>query len=142
MLSRPEHAVARPIPTPEVRGPRRSALDSRIYSAYTCDVPGFPDDLAQCTGFQWDAGNAEKNWELHQVSQGECEQVFFNRPLLIAPDLEHAERERRYAALGQTNAARRLAVVFTIRRTLVRVISARDMSRRERRIYEQGQASG
>ena len=105
-------------------------------------MPGFPDDLAQCTGFQWDAGNAEKNWELHQVSQGECEQVFFNRPLLVAPDVGHSEREPRYAALGQTNAARRLAVVFTIRGTLVRIISARNMSRRERRIYEQGQASG
>ena len=119
---------------------RRSgpAFDIRIYSAYTFDVPGFPDDLAQCTGFQWDAGNADKNWDLHQVSQGECEQVFFNRPLLVAPDIEHSQREPRYAALGQTNAACRLAVVFTIRETLIRVISARDMSRRERRIYEQG----
>ncbi|MBI1967603.1 MAG: BrnT family toxin [Gemmatimonadetes bacterium] len=97
--------------------------------------------MAQCTGFQWDAGNAEKNWELHQVSQAECEQVFFNRPLLVAPDVEHSEREPRYAALGQTSAGRRLAVVFTIRGTLVRVISSRDISRRERRIYEQDQAS-
>src|SRR5258708_35170546 len=113
-------------------------LTRRIYSAYTYDVPGFPDDLAQCTGFQWDTGNAEKNWELHPRSQGECEQVFFNRPLLVAPDIEHSKREPRYAALGQTNAARQLAVVCTIRGTLVRAISARDMSRRERRIYAQG----
>jgi len=105
-------------------------------------VAGFPDDLAQCTGFEWDAGNAEKNWELHQVSQGECEQVFFNRPLLVAPDFGHSEREPRDAALGRTNAGRCLVVVFTIRGTLVRIISARDMSRRERRIYEQGQAGG
>ena len=104
-------------------------------------MAGFPDDLAQCTGFQWDAGHAEKNWELHRVSQGECEQVFFNRPLLVAPDTEHSQREPRYAALGQTNTARWLAVVFTIRGTLIRVISARDMSRRERRIYGQSQAS-
>jgi uncharacterized DUF497 family protein len=104
-------------------------------------VAGFPDDLAPCTGFQWDAGNTAKNWELHQVAQGECEQVFFNRPLLVAPDLDHSEREPRYAALGQSNVGRSLALVFTIRGTLVRVISARDMSRRERRIYEQGQAS-
>ena len=101
-------------------------------------MPGFPDDLARCTGFQWDVGNAAKNWDLPQVSQGECEQVFFNRPLLVAPDIEHSQREPRYAALGQTNAARRLAVVFTIRETLIRVISARAMSRRERRIHEQG----
>src|SRR5260370_42335691 len=93
------------------------------------DVPGFPDDLALCTGFQWDAGNADKNWELHQVSQGDCEQVFFNRPLQVAPDVEHSQREPRYAALGQTNAARRLAVVFAIRKTLIRVISSRGMRR-------------
>src|SRR5439155_22437671 len=99
----------------------------RIYM----EVPGFPDELRQCTGFQWDAGNADKNRDLQQVSQGECEQVFFNRPLLVAPDIEHSQREPRYAALGQTNAARRLAVVFTIRETLIRLISARDMSRRE-----------
>ena len=105
-------------------------------------MPGLPDDLAQCTGFQWDTGNAEKNWELHQVSQGECEQVFFNRPLVVAPDVELSKRELRYAALGQTNAARQLAVVFTIRGPLVRVISARNMSRRERRIYEHGEGSG
>ena len=108
-----------------------------IFSIYI-GVPGFPDDLAQCTGFQWNAGNVDKNRDLHQVSQGECEQVFFNRPLLVAPDIEHSRREPRYAALGQTNAARRLAVVFAIRETLIRVTSARDMSRRERRIYEQG----
>jgi uncharacterized DUF497 family protein len=101
-------------------------------------VPGFPDDLAQCTGFQRDVGNADKNWELHQGSRGACEQVFFNRPLLVAPDVERSQREPRYAALGQTNAARQVTVVFTIRGTLIRAISARDMSRRERRIYQQG----
>ena len=99
-------------------------------------MSGFPDDLADCTGFQWDAGNADKNWERHQVTQGECEQVFFQRPLRIAGDLPHSQAEARYAALGQTAAGRRLTLVFTIRGTLIRVISARDMSRRERRLYE------
>jgi len=97
----------------------------------------FPDDLAECTGFQWDAGNAEKNWELHRVSKAECEQVFFNRPIRVAPDETHSQREPRRAALGRTNAGRLLSVVFTIRGTLVRVISARDMSRDQRRLYEQ-----
>ena len=101
-------------------------------------MSGFPDDLARCTGFQWDAGNADRNWELHHVSQGECEQAFFKRPLVVAPDLAHSEGEAHYAALGRTNAAHGLAVVFTIRGAQIRVISARDMSRRERRIYEQG----
>lgn len=98
-------------------------------------MAGFPELLAECTGFQWDAGNAEKNWRAHHVSQAEAEQAFFNRPVVIAPDFGHAEREVRYAALGQTTAGRRLSVVFTIRGTWVRVISARDMGRRDRRLY-------
>ena len=99
-------------------------------------MAGFPDDLAECTGFQWDVGNADKNWEAHQVAQAECEQVFFNRPVYVAPDLGHSQREPRYALLGRTYEGRLLAVVFTIRGTLVRVISARNMSRRDRRTYE------
>lgn len=90
---------------------------------------------ASCTGFQWDAGNADKNWEAHGVSQAESEQVFFNRPVVVAPDVAHSDREPRYAALGRTTAGRRLSVVFTIRGTLVRVISSRDMGRRDRRLY-------
>jgi len=100
-------------------------------------VPSFPDDLAQCSGFRWDPGNAEKNWELHRVSRAECEQLFFNRPIRVAPDEMHSRHEPRRAALGQTNAGRLLAVVFTVRGTLLRVLSARDMSREERRLYEQ-----
>jgi len=96
----------------------------------------FPEELAACTGFDWDTGNTDKNWERHQVSAGECEQVFFQRPVLIAPDPEHSQDEARYAALGQTAAGRRLTIVFTIRDTLIRVISARAMSRRERRVHE------
>lgn len=68
---------------------------------------------------------------------GECEQVSFSRPLLVVPDLAHSDKERRLYVLGQTDAARRLFLVFTIRGTLIRVISARDMSRKERRVYEQ-----
>jgi uncharacterized DUF497 family protein len=98
-------------------------------------VAGFPDDLAQCT--EWDEGNSEKNWHLHRVSRAEAEGVFFNRPILVAPDAGHSEKEVRYAALGATNRARLLTIVFTVRGSRVRVISARPMSRRERRIYAQ-----
>lgn len=104
-------------------------------------MPGFPDELADCTGFEWDAGNADKNWERHGVTQGESEEIFFNRPVLVAADPTHSQGEPRYAALGQTSEGRLLAVVFTIRGTLIRVISARDMSRRERRRYEQDRKS-
>ncbi len=96
----------------------------------------FPANLAACTGFDWDEGNADKNWERHGVTNAECEQVFFHRPVLIAPDLKHSQGEERFAALGKTALDRTLTIVFTIRGTLIRVISARDMSRRERRVYE------
>ena len=94
------------------------------------------DDLAQCRGFQWDEGNTEKNWVQHQVSQGEAEPVFFNRPLMVVAGEQRAEFTRRYYALGHTDASRLLFMVFTIRDDLIRVISARPMSRRERRVYE------
>lgn len=96
----------------------------------------WPERLAACTGFQWDAGDFDKNWEFHRVSAAECEQVFFQRPLLIARDPKHSLDEPRFAALGQTAGSRLLAIVFTIRGSLLRVISARPMSRRERRVYE------
>jgi uncharacterized protein len=99
-------------------------------------VPDFPDILDDCTGFEWDDGNADKNWILHRVSRSEAEDVFFNRPVLVAPEAMRSGREFRYAALGKSNTDRQLTIVFTIRSTLIRVISARDMSRRERRIYE------
>jgi uncharacterized protein len=95
------------------------------------------EQLADATGFEWDAGNLEKNWERHQVSAAECEQLFFNQPLVAAPDPAHSEGEARFYALGQTDAGRLLFVVFTLRGTLIRVISARDMSRRERKEYRQ-----
>ncbi len=89
------------------------------------------------TGFDWDEGNLEKNWITHQVTPGECEEVFFNLPLLFYPDPAHSQIETRYFVLGRTNAKRSLFVVFTIRNNNIRGISARDMSRKERKIYDQ-----
>lgn len=97
--------------------------------------------LAACTGFQWDEGNAEKNWIRHGVSQGECEEIFFRSPLLVVADQAHSKAERRYYALGQTEAGRGLFAVFTIRADLIRVISARDMNREERKEYRRAQVS-
>ena len=94
-----------------------------------------PEYFPDLTGFQWDAGNSEKNWLAHDVNQAETEQVFFNRPVLIVPDVAHSRVEARHYVLGRTNAGRRLTVVFTIRGSLVRPITALDMSRRERRLY-------
>jgi hypothetical protein len=88
--------------------------------------------LRRCTGFEWDEGNAGKNWEKHRVSDGECEQVFFNQPLVALPDSEHSELEDRILVLGKTDSGRRLFVVCTVRGDLIRLISARDMTKRER----------
>lgn len=90
---------------------------------------------AQLVGFDWDRGNAEKSWARHGVSRAEAEEVFFNRPVLLAEDAKHAARERRYNLLGRSNGGRLLSVIFTIRQDLVRVISARLMSRKERSHY-------
>lgn len=94
------------------------------------------DPLEHCIGFEWDEDNAIKNWELHQVTTEEAEDVFFHDPLVVRGDLRHSKREKRYYALGQTRASRRLFVAFTIRRKLIRVISVRDMKRNEARAYE------
>ena len=91
------------------------------------------------TGFVWDAGNERKNLEKHAVGRFEAEQVFFNHPLLILLDQKHSNTEDRYHALGKTNDARLLHLTFTLRsaNTLIRVISVRDMHRKERISYEQ-----
>lgn len=96
-------------------------------------------DWRKVSGFQWDAGNARKSSDKHGVTQAEAEQVFFNRPLLVAPDVTHSHDEVRYHALGTTDERRPLHVTFTLREsdTLIRVISARDMHRKERTIYDQ-----
>lgn len=87
-------------------------------------------------GFQWDDGNSCKNLIKHDVTDGECEEIFFNAPILFANDVKHSDIETRVAAFGLTNSGRRLTVVFTVRRQLIRIISARDMNRRERELYK------
>jgi uncharacterized DUF497 family protein len=101
-------------------------------------VPADDDLLRDVSGFDWDEGNREKNWVLHQVRSSEAEEVFLQRPVLIVPDEKHSGTEVRYAAWGRTASGRQLAVVFTIRESRIRVVSARDMSRAERREFEHG----
>ena len=95
------------------------------------------DLLEACTGFDWDDGNAHKNWELHKVTPEEAEEIFFHDPLVVQTDARHSRIEKRYFALEQTSAGRLLFVAFTIRGSLIRVISARDMNNRERDKYGQ-----
>jgi len=96
-------------------------------------------DLSQIVGFDWDDGNSLKSTEKHSVSQAEAEQVFADSWLMIADDVKHSQHEERYHAMGRTVDGRALHVTFTLRErhTKIRVISARDMSRKERVIYEQ-----
>ena len=96
-------------------------------------------DLTQIEGFEWDEGNERKSLDKHSVSQREAEQVFFSSPLFVLEDVRHSQNEPRFQALGKTDAGRLLHVTFTTRdrRKRIRIISARDMNRKERKVYEE-----
>ncbi len=97
---------------------------------------GVYEELEKCVGFDWDSGKKGKNWEKHRVSDGGCEEILFNQPLVAGRDVEHTRYENRYYALGRTDGERLLFVAFTVRNARIRVISARDMTRREIRKYQ------
>lgn len=94
-------------------------------------------DFESIIGFDWDEGNRQKNWEKHQIDFRECEEVFFNQPLLIGEDQKHLFQEKRYYVLGRSDMNRMLFLVFTLRNNKICVISAWDQSKKERMIYEQ-----
>ena len=98
----------------------------------------FSDEIDKISGFDWDAGNARKN-DKYGVPAAEAEQVFFNSPLLLLEDAGHSQQERRLHALGKTDNGRGLHITFILRQSgaLIRVISARDLHRKERDIYDQ-----
>ena len=91
--------------------------------------------IEKCEGFVWDDGNSNKNFYLHGVTDGECEDVFFNLPLIIADDKAHSAVEKRFFALGRTDTNRLLFIAFMVRNKLIRVISAREMTKSETRKY-------
>jgi uncharacterized DUF497 family protein len=97
------------------------------------------NDFHDFLGFQWDRGNIDKNLIKHSVENWECEQVFFNKPLVVLEDPRHSLAEKRCAAFGKTDAERLLVVIFTKRDDLLRVISARDMNKKERLFYEENE---
>jgi uncharacterized protein len=95
-------------------------------------------EIDKLEGFAWDKGNSEKNLIKHNVTDSEAEQVFFNNPLIISEDETHStELEIRFAALGKTDNEKTLTIIFTIRNNLIRIISAREMSKKERKIYNE-----
>lgn len=100
-------------------------------------------DFNNIDGFHWDHGNTHRIVNKHKVIPSEAEQIFFNEPLLLLGDLKHSQDEPRFHALGITDDRRLLHVTFTLRaqNTLIRIISARDMHRKERKVYEQTQTN-
>ena len=92
--------------------------------------------LSGIIAFEWDKGNIDKNLKKHNVSNQEAEEVFFNKPIVFAKDKKHSIAERRYMLWGKTNVNRKLTIFFTIRKNKIRVISARDMHKKERGEYE------
>lgn len=86
--------------------------------------------------FDWNEGNQEKNWKKHKVGYKEAEEIFLNKTLKTFPDPKHSQAEQRYLALGATNQGRKLTIIFLIRNEKIRIISARDQSRKERMKYE------
>src|SRR3989338_1348206 len=102
-------------------------------------MPDLPD-FSRIEGFDWDRSNIQKNWKRHRVAFYECEEIFLRAPIIL-PDLKHLNVEPRFFALGRTVQERWLTVVFTVRKNRIRVISGRDMSRKERKAYEEAKKS-
>jgi len=92
--------------------------------------------FADATGFEWDAGNKDKNLIRHGVSNSECEETFADEAKIIRDDEEHSLAEMRHHLIGETNHGRLLFISFTVRGSTVRVISARDVNKKERTYYE------
>ena len=93
-------------------------------------------DVSKIEGFEWDKGNVEKNKKKHNVNPEECEQIFFNMPLILFNDEKHSGKEERFGALGKTDKGRKLAIFFTLRKNKIRVISARNQGKGDRVTYD------
>ena len=85
--------------------------------------------------FVWDSGNSEKSTRKHGVTNEECEEVFFDPQKRMLRDALHSQGEERYVLIGATKTERVLYMVFTMRKRMIRVISARDLNRKERHLY-------
>lgn len=85
--------------------------------------------------FEWDKGNIGKN-KKHKVKEKETEEVFFDENKTIYKDKLHSKHEERFIVLGKTKEDRLLYVVFTKRGKKIRIISARDINKREVKLYE------
>lgn len=96
-------------------------------------------DVSKIKGFDWDEGNVNKSFNKHGIHFKEAEETFFNEPLIVEKDFHHSIKERRYHALGRTDNGKLLFISFAIRDNRIRVISARNQSKKERKAYEKHQ---
>ncbi len=92
-------------------------------------------DFSKLEGFEWDSGNLE-HIKKHRVNYQECEEAFLNRPFILSKDKAHSQIEERYQVLGKSNIERFLFLAFTIRSNKIRMISARDQNRKEKKEYQ------
>tara|TARA_Y100000310_G_C20530162_1_gene738019 strand:+ start:323 stop:610 length:288 start_codon:yes stop_codon:yes gene_type:complete len=86
--------------------------------------------------FEWDAGNNGKNLQKHGVTDEECEEVFYDRDKKIMKDVYHSKVESRFILIGQTKTQRLLFLVFAMRGKKIRVVSARDLNNKEKKLYK------
>lgn len=92
--------------------------------------------LSIILGFEWDNGNSTKSWIKHKVSIEEQEQAFLAEERIIAEDKKHSQLEKRFLLYGKTDKGRRLIIAFTIRNGKIRCVLARNMNRKEAKLYE------
>ena len=85
--------------------------------------------------FQWDKGNTGKNLK-HKVKDEEAEQIFFDKNKVISNDISHSQKEKRYIVIGKTRKGRLLFTIFTFRGKHIRIISSRDINKKEVYFYE------
>ncbi len=93
-------------------------------------------NLSKVVGFEWDKWNIDKSYRKHGITPREAEEIFLDEDINFAEDVEHSQKEVRYSALGKTSESKLLFIVFTIRGNKIRIISARQANRKERRFYE------
>ena len=85
--------------------------------------------------FEWDEGNREK-LKKHVVETKESEEAFFDTKKVMYKDVLHSTKEERFILLGKTKLKRLLYIVFTYRKQNVRIISARNINKKEVHLYE------
>ncbi|GAB4400371.1 MAG: BrnT family toxin [Anaerolineales bacterium] len=87
--------------------------------------------------FEWDPQKAARNLAKHGVSFAEAATVFGDPLSVTVSDPDHSDEEDRFIIVGQSYRGRLLMVSFGERGDAVRIISARELTRAERRAYEE-----